>query len=376
MKLFAFRGVRFVILEISESKSCRCLSTAMSMELDSPQLSKIKKHRKIKEQDVERSEKKRKRKASDDLELASPTKKHRSKQHSESTEKHELSSIKPEVSITSPFFKQTSSLYLPLPPISQKHPLKGLCAEHLSPLILTYYPPFHGVIISYSNIRLSTDPISKTKPAYAKSIDEYAANFVWLTADFMLLRPQKDDLMEGWVNLQNESNIGLLCLNFFNITIERRRLAKTWKWKPGGVKASGKRKLKKAQRSSSSNSDEEMEDSEGEQEAREYGVDDTQGYFQDSQGQKVEGLVRFRVKGVETSRSMDRETSFLNIEGTMLSVEEEKELQEQETFRVKEKDKRLPRHVMSGALTNGHDGPMDIDQPMELTSSLKHRAKY
>ena len=139
------------------------------------------------------------------------------------------------------------------------------------------------------------------------------------------------------------------------------------------MKPSGKRKLKKAQRSTSSDSN---EDSEGEQEAEEHTVDDAEGYFRDSRGKKIEGLVRFRVKDVETSKSMDRETSFLNIEGTMLGEEEERELQEQETSRMKEKGKKLSRHAMSGALMNGYDGSMDIDQSTELISSLKHRAKY
>jgi hypothetical protein len=45
-----------------------------------------------------------------------------------------------------------------LAPISQLHSLAGICAEHLSPLILTYYPPFKGVVLSYSNAQLSKHP--------------------------------------------------------------------------------------------------------------------------------------------------------------------------------------------------------------------------
>src|ERR1700728_1137244 len=46
-----------------------------------------------------------------------------------------------------PFHIQTSSLHLPLAPISQSTPLEGLCAEHISLLILRYFPPFGGVIL-------------------------------------------------------------------------------------------------------------------------------------------------------------------------------------------------------------------------------------
>lgn len=347
----------------------------MSKEPDSPQIPKPKKHKKSKTNDVEKNEKKRKRSGSDDLESASHKnkKKHRTKHPIDATRELSLPSKLQEAPVISPCYQQRSSLYLPLPPIAQKHALEGLCAEHLSPLILTYYPPFHGVIVSYSNAHLSTEPFSNSRPAYARAIDEYAASFVWLTADFLLFKPQKGDVTEGWINLQNESNIGLLCLNFFNATIERRRLAKGWKWIAGGTKPSKSRKLKKPAEDSSADSEDDMEDT---QETEENSLEDAQGYFQDAQGKKIEGLLRFRVKGVETSRGMDRETSFLNIEGTMLSDEEEKEIHDQETMRRQEKGKRQPKHALVGALVHGHDGSVDIDQPTDLTPSLKHRAKY
>ena len=329
----------------------------------------VKKLKKHKNSGVEKKEKKRKRQASEDLELNSPTKKHRSKQNGKSAAEHRISTVTQEPPPIPPYYQQTSSLYLPLPPISQRHALKGLCAEHISPLILTYYPPFHGVILSYCNARLSGNPLSETKPVYARSIDEYAASFVWVTADFLVFKPQNGDLIEGWVNLQNESNIGLLCLNFFNATIQRRRMAKGWKWISGGVKPTGKRKLKKAQGGTSS-------DSEQGDEVTENTAEDAQGFFQDGQGKKIEGLLHFRVKNVETSRSMDHETSFLNIEGTMLSEEDEEKLQEQEALQVKGKGKRQPKYAMSGALADGIDEPTKADQPANLNPSLKHRVKY
>src|SRR5437764_11568773 len=90
--------------------------------------------------------------------------------------------------LDSPFVSQKSSLFLPLAPISQRHPVEGLCAEHISPLILTYYAPFRAVIISYSNPRISCSPEgpegSEEREVLARSIDEYAAGFVWVTADF------------------------------------------------------------------------------------------------------------------------------------------------------------------------------------------------
>ena len=349
----------------------------MSTEVDSPQ-PKHKKHRKLKDKDVDKSERKRKRVAADDIKsgLASSTRKHKSNQRPQSARAQSKPVIEAQGELVSPFYQQTSSLFLALPPISQKHALQGICAEHISPLILTYYPPFHGVILSYSNARLSTDPqAGSSKPAYARAIDEYASSFIWLTADFVIFKPQKNSIIEGYVNLQSESTIGLLCLNFFNASIERKRLPKEWKWIPGGMRAPKKRKLKKAARdiiSESEDAETEEDDLNGQY------LGDAEGYFQDQAGRRVEGLLRFRVKDVDTSKSMDRETGFVSIEGTMLSHDDERQLLEQERVRKPATRRKSlgwenePRDAVFGALLNGFDDEMDIDD----AQSSKHRVSY
>ncbi|KAI9855587.1 MAG: hypothetical protein M1813_009726 [Trichoglossum hirsutum] len=202
----------------------------------------------------------------------------------------------------SPFYLQKSSLYLPLSPISYSYPLEGLCAEHLSPLILTYYPPFHGVIISYSNPRLSQGPLKTSNnnrgPVLAKSVDEYAVSFVWVTADFLVFRPQRNQWIKGWVNLQSEGHIGLVCWNLFNASIERKRLPREWKWIGGSTtkKAHPREGIAK--------------ETDGEAE----------GYYVDEKGRKVEGLVEFKVRDCETVR--DRDKGFLSIMGTLLMEDE------------------------------------------------------
>ena len=349
---------------------------SMSVDIDSPQLPRPKKHTKSKDKDVQNSEKKRKRKDSEEITLPSHTKKHKSKHHSKPPIAHNEPPLPLASPIDSPFHQQTSSLYLPLPPIAQRHALQGICAEHLSPLILTYYPPFHGVIVSYSNARLSShSAIQASVPAYSRAIDEYAASFIWLTADFLIFKPQKGTVIEGYVNLQNESNLGLVCWNFFNASIEKRRLPAGWKWVAGGLKPSRTRKLKRAAKSMESDSE---ETSESDADAEREPVEDTQGYFQDADGKRIEGLIRFKVKSLETSRSMDRDTGFLSIEGTMLSEQEEGDMQEQEAVRTPDKRKRQLnrnaelRYAMSGALANGYNGAMEVDS----TPSLQHRARY
>ena len=349
----------------------------MSTEVDSLQ-PRLKKHRKLKDKDVDKNEKKRKRHAVDEVqpELTSPTKKHKSSHRPKSPRAQSKSTIETEGEPLSPFYLQTSSFYLTLPPISQKHALQGICAEHISPLILTYYPPFHGVIISYSNARLSTEPQTEiSRPAYARAVDEYASSFVWLTADFLIFKPRRNSVIEGYINLQSESTIGLLCLNFFNASIERKRLPKEWKWIAGGMRAPKKRKLKRAARDTMSDSEKTEAD---EDDAAEQILEDTEGYFQDHAGKKIEGLLRFRVKDLDTSKSMDRETGFVSIEGTMLSEGDERQLQEQESIRKPIPGRKQmgwqnePPNAMTGAIMNGFDGVMEIDD----TQSSKHRVRH
>lgn len=263
--------------------------------------------------------------------------------------------------LDTPFYEETSSLYLPLSPISYNHPLSGICAEHLSPLLLTYFPPFQGVILSYSNVQLSACPseTSKSKhsePILAKSIDEYAVSFVWVMADFIIFRPRRHDLLEGRINLQNEGNLGLLCLNFFNVSIERRRLPAQWVWVPGG------RTLPEPKINGEVGRGERPDTDNAEGKVRNMEVDAEEGYFEDGHGKKIEGLVRFRVKNVETSRGVDRENGFMSIEGTMLDEMEEHELHVQVIN--KNQKKKATDHpsspselnpMMSGAILNSSD---------------------
>src|SRR5438045_3032581 len=122
--------------------------------------------------------------------------------------------LEPGSTTNSPFHTQTASLYLSLAPISQRHPLDGICAEHLSPLILTYYPPLKGVILSYSGPRISEQPLGEENGhILVKCVDEYGPGYVWVTAEFLIFKPQRMAHLEGYINLQNEGHLGIVCWN-------------------------------------------------------------------------------------------------------------------------------------------------------------------
>ena len=361
----------------------------MSTELDSPlrQSDTLKKKQK---RHPKSSDKKRKRDASeeDEAEPALSAKKHRTQNSTNGAPSTVNQAQKsPSRPLTSPFYEERVSLYLPIAPVAQRDPVKGLCAEHLSPLILTYYPPLHGVILSYHNPRPcseprrtgvedqdsrahgSSNPPRPSKPrAYAVAIDEYAAPFVWLTVTFVVFRPQKGDGIEGYINLQNESQVGALCWNFFNATVDRSRLPRPWEWVPGGTlnarskkvlqSSSSSAKLKAPARgssptssSSSSSSEqqnaetgsngtstgpepadspamvadsEEVNEKEGDETTGDEDKEDSLGCFKVAgQSSGVKGLQTLRVLHVDTPRSAwDYENGLLGIECTMLDDED------------------------------------------------------
>ncbi|KAF2721376.1 hypothetical protein K431DRAFT_284974 [Polychaeton citri CBS 116435] len=224
----------------------------------------------------------------------------------------------------SPYIQKTASLYLALSPVAYHFPLEGLCAEYLSPLLLTYYAPLEGVVLSYSNHRLSEHPsqgvITRSnaetkKPVLSRSVDEYAVTYVWLTADFTLFRPSKGTVLEGYVNLQNEGILGLMCYNYFNTGIERNRLPPDWKWiSNGGESLEGKKRKVKA-------------DAPGD------------GYFVDGSGQNVEGRIVFRVRDFEAGVQSETGTGTINILGSLLSEAEDRKVDIEERERGKKKSK-------------------------------------
>lgn len=293
-------------------------------------------------------EKKRKRDHGDDSQK-SKSKKHKSDKKQRTTLQSSIEDSPEEIS---PFHMQTSTLFLPLAPVSQKTPLEGLCAEHLSPLILTYYPPFSGVILSYSNPRMSEAPFNNDGDStLLRNIDEYAVSWAWVTAEFMLFKPAKGAWLEGYVNLHNEGHIGIVCWNLFNASIERKRLPEEWKWKSVGEEGG--------------------DDVEGM--GATY-AEEGAGYWADGEGKKIDGTVRFRVKEIESNH--DKERGFLTIQGTMLDNETEAEMVELELQRAVDKSSAGRRLGGLGGLGATSLGVTVEPDMMDIGVGKKHRTRY
>ncbi|OOQ87350.1 putative RNA polymerase I subunit Rpa43 [Penicillium brasilianum] len=255
----------------------------------------------------------------------------------------------------SPYSLTTATLYLPLAPISisSNVALQSLLAEHLSPLLLTYYPPLKGIVLAYSHASISaTPPSSKPRNSssdpnpmpltMARSADEYGVLYVYLTATFLVFRPQRGQLLEGWVNVQSEGFLGAVVLNLFSVGIERKRLPTSWTWVPPGEDGEMPDNAVNDLTTDDENGanavpptfDAEKEmfqpaalaadelDIEGEAEEEEA----ASGHFQSISGHTVRGNIKFRVVDIDVIPGSERDRGFLSIEGTMLTAEEEEAL--------------------------------------------------
>lgn len=290
----------------------------------------------------------------------------------------------------SPYTLTTATLYLPLSPISisPTHALASLLAEHLSPLLLTYYPPLKGIVLAYSNASISSTPptVASTSGSgsqdfnpqpltLATSANEYGVLYVYLTATFLVFRPQKGQILEGWVNVQSEGFLGAVVLNLFSVGIERKRLPTDWKWVPPGEEADNSPETNGVKTDEDSDTSEKpsfnsekehfqpvslasdanpLSEINQDQTTGTENDDDAaaEGYFQSVSGHRVRGTVRFRVLDIDVIPGTDRERGFLSIEGTMLSPEEEERVTEDEKNGIlSTATPRRPTPVqMSGAL--------------------------
>ncbi|KAH8692399.1 hypothetical protein BGW36DRAFT_410817 [Talaromyces proteolyticus] len=319
--------------------------SADAMDIDSPppsQLSTDKKRKnKIKDHS---SSKKRKHTTSDGISTNISEAPKKSKKDKSHESKHNVVVAEPASNSdpNSPFRLVNATMYLPLSPISisPTHASASLAAEHLAPLLLTYYPPFKGIVMAYSNASISSTPPApeqlhnsgdNPKPlTLALTANEYGVLYLYLTATFLVFSPQKGQILEGWVNVQSEGFLGAVAYNLFSVGLERKRLPANWKWVPPGADDEGEsgsettRSHTNGLASAPTSGDEDESNRSEFNSAKEHftplpkpvtrnpiELDETlnveqeieesndTGFFQSVSGHRVRGTVRFRVRDID-----------------------------------------------------------------------------
>ncbi|KAL2824773.1 hypothetical protein BDW59DRAFT_82491 [Aspergillus cavernicola] len=385
------------------------------------------KHKHKNESATSPSKKQRKHEKADDADKKSKNKENKSskskdKSKTDTTQQKEQATSAPD----SPYSLTTATLYLPLSPISisPTHALASLLAEHLSPLLLTYFPPLQGIVLAYSNASISSQPPSSpstTSPAepspqpltLAATAGEYGVMYVYLTATFLVFRPQRGQTLEGWVNVQSEGFLGAVVLNLFSVGIERKRLPSSWKWIPPGEEDDAETTTKPSFSAPTSDEDEDTNaphiDPEKEHfnlvtlasDANPFSFDSPdqgptttnpegqtedpdeeslEGYFQSISGHRVRGTIQFHVVDIDIIPGTERDRGFLSIEGSMLSPEEEVKVIEDERNGIMASSSMvrkatIPILSMSGAVVAPESEVIDVHLDVEETPSKKPKEK-
>lgn len=284
----------------------------------------------------------------------------------EDTNKDQLQSDTP-----TSFHSLRMSLYLPIPAIAASGQLSAVLALHLSPLLLTFFPPVSGVILSYHHPVLSARPeAGLSKPllpptgdlpaeeqeeTLARIGEEFGASWAWLTATFLVFRPQPGDELTGWTNAMSEGFIGLVSYNYFQSSVAKSRIPKAWSWNGPSRQQTKQRKTPKKGKLNDSDgpSQESYIDSQETVVAREDdAIDGIAGYFVDGDGNTVSEDLTFKVVDLEMIPAQERGQRFaLQLEGTLLGEEEEHAARQEE--RLKWENRQGKRVSRSRASTPG-----------------------
>lgn len=293
----------------------------------------------------------------------------------EAIDTNQLQSDKP-----SSFHTTRMSLYLPIPAIASSGRMSAMLALHLSPLLLTYFPPASGVILSYQDPVLSArpeaglgrpllQPSAVVEPAdeqgetLARVGEEAGVSWAWLTVTFLVFRPEMGYELAGWTNAMSEGFIGLVSYNYFQTSIAKNRIPGSWTWSgPSRDRTKQRKTPRKAKLNDSDGpSQESYMDSQETVVAREDdAIDGAAGCFLDAQGNNVSENLTFKVVDLEMIPAQERGQRFaLQLEGTLLGAEEEQAVRQEERLKWETKQgKRLSRSrastpgtpMMSGGL--------------------------
>jgi DNA-directed RNA polymerase I subunit RPA43 len=220
-----------------------------------------------------------------------------------------MASIAPQTDDYSLLHIERISQYVSLSPASLNSPLPAICASIFSPLLLSYFPPAKGIVLAYEDVELSSQAPSKSgskpnttspEPLLLRHVDEYTAPFLWATASFLILRPEAGKHMTGRITHQSKTHITLSHLNTFPVSVTKDHLPDSWSWQQA---QSGKVSKGWDGR-----------------------LSDEGGCWVGGDGEKIEGELKVRIRDFDGRMDgRGKGKGFLKVEGSLLTVEEERE---------------------------------------------------
>ncbi|EXJ87530.1 hypothetical protein A1O3_04490 [Capronia epimyces CBS 606.96] len=310
------------------------------------------------------------------------------------------------------FHSTRLSLHLAIPAIGLEAGSPSLLATHLAPLLLTYSPPAQGIVLGFSDPVLSTNPdtginlplvppsngdVMPRAEVLAKTADEFGVCWVWLTATFLVFRPERGDELYGWTNVTSEGFVGLVSYNYFQTAVAKNRIPQDWIWNGPSredtsktKKKSKKGRLRDEDDSPSQTPEDEIAAQNGDWDAGPAASSQVQidevGFFVDAHGSKVLPTQKFRVVDTEVVPSHDRHKWSLQIEGTLLDEAAERRVADDERAKFELAQQRSRSQtpgdrggdtglLMSGALARSREGSV-ASRLSGPTPSQRHRVAY
>lgn len=159
------------------------------------------------------------------------------------------------------FRKVTVRMHVFIAPQFVDNPIEGIKKQHFEPLLLNYFDDVKGVVIAYTNVKLFKPKNASSGLAIIKG--ESPFSYTWVSADMLVWNPKVGDTLEGWVSVQSPGHIALLIHDMFNATIKRVEIPQTWEFISQDDDEAGDKSL---------------------------------GYWQDANGQRIDGKLQFTVK--------------------------------------------------------------------------------
>ncbi|KAF2832769.1 hypothetical protein CC86DRAFT_310171 [Ophiobolus disseminans] len=229
------------------------------------------------------------------------------------------------------------SQYVSLSPASLNDPLPAICASVFSPLLLSYFPPARGIVLAYEDVQLSDKPPQKSNNTTSTSqaqhqeqgaqlllrhIDEYTTPFLWATASLLIFRPAVHAILSGQITHQSHTHITLSHLNTFPVSITKDHFPASWTW-----------------HSETANKVHKGWDGR---------ISDEGGWWLDGDGECVEGLLEgVRIRDFEGRMDgRGRGKGVMRIEGSLLTLEEERAVKELQRQGGKNKQKHKTNGVL------------------------------
>lgn len=174
------------------------------------------------------------------------------------------------------FHKVSTSMYVSLAPMFSQKPVAGIKSQHLDPLVARYFAPAGGVVLAHYNLKLYKRGGDSDAQAMGKFVNESPFTFMWISTDLLVWKPQVGDRLEGYVNMQTPSHIGLLVHDTFNCSIKYANIPEDWVFTPfdEAPRPTGDKKNR---------------------------VRQSMGYWSNGEGERVEGKLEFVIKTVHTA---------------------------------------------------------------------------